>query len=229
MDAELKSAAFEIARRVAACPHSNGCRAEFYGKARSGEQRHIAPVPSPDFIGSRYSGLVIIGGNPGLAHHDIHHANDRHMFDLQRKIAAGDQAAFDELLEFMPRSMAHWPQVVDSDGRQRLQYDIEEIAYVNLVKCGTIPGKGNTHSLFNGTGILNRCWEQHTRQLLELLRPTHVLALWKPIVTLLEGLDYPIQEIEVGYHNGARQLTKDERYATARHVIDSFYGRATSS
>lgn len=228
MDAELKRRALEIARGVAACPHTAACGSEFYGKYeknRLGDRRHFAPVPSPDFIGSRYSGLVIVGGNPGLAHQPVHRANDRRMFELQQRIATGDQVAFDELLAFMPRSMAHWPQLVDSDGRRRLQYDIEEVAYVDIVKCGTAPGKGDTHSLFNGTGILNRCWELHTRRLLEQLRPTHVLALWKPIIGVLERLGYPLHDKVVGYYSGARHLTKDARYATARGVVDRFYGR----
>lgn len=185
-------------------------------------------MPSPDFIGSRYSGLVIVGGNPGLAHHGVHHANDRRMFNLQRRIATGEQSAFDELLEFMPKSMAHWPQVVDSDGRHRLRYDIENVAYIDIVKCGTAPGKGDTHSLLSGTAILARCWEQHTLRLLELLQPTHVLALWKPIIEVLERLGYPLQDKMVGYYNGARHLTKDKRYATARGVVDNFYGRSAA-
>jgi hypothetical protein len=149
------------------------------------------------------------------------------MFELQRRIAMGDQAAFDELLAFMPTSMAHWPQVVDGDGRLRLQYDIEEVAYIDIVKCGTAPGRGDTDSLFKNTGILGRCWEQHTRRLLELLRPSHILALWKPISGVLERLGYPLDDKVVGYHSGARHLTKDARYATARGVVDRFYGRPT--
>jgi hypothetical protein len=228
LEVGFKRSAFEIARGVAACPHSAVCGLEFHRKlekSQPGKQRHFAAVPSPDFIGSRYSGLVIVGGNPGLAHHGVHHANDQRMFDLQRRIASGDQAAFDDLLAFMPTSMAHWPQVVDVDGRGRLKYDIEEVAYVDIVKCGTAPGRGNTHSLFNGTAILGRCWNHHTRQLLELLQPTHVLALWKPIVGVLERLGYPLHDKVVGYYCGARQLKKDARYATAHAVVDSFYGR----
>jgi hypothetical protein len=228
LDGELRSRAFDIARGVAACRHVTACGSEFhrkYGRASSGGRTHFAAVPSPDFIGSHYSGLVIVGGNPGLAHKGVHHANDRRMFNLQRRIATGDQVAFDELLAFMPGSMAHWPQVVDSDGRRRLQYDIEKVAYVDIVKCGTAPGKGDTHSLLSGRAILGRCWEQHTRQLLELLRPTHVLTLWKPIIRVLEQLGYPLHDKVVGYYNGARHLRKDSRYATAHSVVDHFYGR----
>lgn len=220
--------AFNLAQTVAACPYTTNCRAQFeerHKAATANRPLRFADVPSPDFIGSRYSGLLIVGGNPGLAHRPIHHANDDHMFALQRKIAKGDQAAFDELMAFMPSSMAHWPQVVNVYGRDRLQYDIEDIAYIDIVKCGTSPSGADTMSLFRRTNILDRCWNLHTRQLLELLRPTHILALWKPTLGILAKLGYPLAGIMVGYHSGARNLTLDQRYVHAHAVVDDFYGR----
>lgn len=229
LGAELERRFFEVARGVAGCPNIDICRGEFLGKypeARTNERRHFASVPSPDFIGSRYSGLVIIGGNPGLAHQGVHYENDRRMFDFQRRVAAGDQEALTELLAFLPSSMAHWPQVVDTQSRLRLGYDIEDIAYIDIVKCGSAPAKGDTRSLFARTKILERCWKLHTRQLLELLQPTHILALWKPILGVLDYVGYPLHDKVVGYHTGARHLTKDARYAMAHGVVDDFYARA---
>lgn len=228
LNPEVATEAFAIAQGVAACPHIGICRAEFFdkfGRGHTGDRRHFASIPSPDFIGSSYSGLVIVGGNPGLAHRGIHHENDQRMFNLQHRIAGGDQAAFSELMHFLPHSMAHWPQVVDTESRRRLRYDIQDVAYIDLVKCGTAPAKGDTRALFSGTEILSRCWGEHTLSLLELLNPTHILALWKPIVGVLETLEYPMGNRVVGYHSGARHLTKDARYAPAVGVVDDFYGR----
>lgn len=225
---DLLAPAFEIAQLVAACPHSSICKSEFQKKyARSGSNHkvHFADVPSPDFIGSRYSGLVIIGGNPGLAHRGSHFENDLTMFELQREVAKGDRDAFEKLMSFLPFSMEHWPQVVDSDGRRRLKYDIEDVAYIDIVKCGTSPARGDTRALMAGTGVLGRCWETHTRKLLSVLAPTHILALWKPILGVLEGLGYSLKDKETGYYCGARHLTKETRYSTACGVVDSFYAR----
>ena len=229
MVTRIRQAAFDIARGVAACPHLATCSREFHNKfpSRDGEKpTHFAPTPSPDFIGSRYAGLVIVGGNPGLAHQGVHHEKDARMFALQKRIALGEQAAFDELLAFMPDSMAHWPQVVDRGSRAMLRYDIEHVAYIDIVKCGTRPAQGDTHSLMKRTGILNRCWEQHTRKLLDLLQPTHILALWTPTLRVLQRLGYDIDSKIVGHHSGARHLTKIAKYANAHPVVDDFYRRS---
>lgn len=221
--------AFEAARGVAACPHSATCQTDFREKGQRKsvpEHWQLARTPSPDFIGSRYRGLVIVGGNPGIAHSAVHDLNDRRMFELQRQIAQGDRHAFERLMGFLPGSMAHWPQMVDSDGRRRMRYDIEEVAYVDIVKCGTRPGRGDTRSLFNGTPILGRCWDMHTKPLLKLLQPTHIVALWTPIQEVLIRLGFEFQGAIFGHYDGARHLTKDQRYARARHVFDNYYERA---
>lgn len=147
------------------------------------------------------------------------------MFRLQQRIAEGDETAFAELCSFLPISMATWRQMVDIESRKRLNFDIQDIAYINLVKCGTRPGGGSPQSLFRGTGILGRCWEMHTRALLEILKPTHVVALWKPIVAVIEGLGFPLKTVVHGYHSGARNLAIAERYAAAAPVFDEYYSR----
>lgn len=228
MDAGIKAGSFSTAREVAACPFVGLCSSEFFEKHRPTTETHrwhFANVPSPDFIGSKYRGLVVIGGNPGLAHHGIHYENDKVIFNLQRRIAQGDQEAFDALLAFMPSSMAHWPQVVNNDGRRRLEFNIDEIAYIDIVKCGTAPAAGDTAALLRGTGILKRCWQTHTHRLLELLAPTHVLALWSPIPRVLRELGYPLEDKVVGHYTGARHLTSEAKYASARQVVDDYYGR----
>lgn len=150
------------------------------------------------------------------------------MFELQRRLARGEKGAFDELMRFLPESMANWPQVVNADGRRRLRFDIENVAYIDIVKCGTAPGRADTSALFGGTEILNRCWTNHTRRLLELLAPTHILTLWTPIKKVLEGLSYSLKDKELGNYNGARHLTLEQRYAPAVAVVEDFYKKLQS-
>jgi hypothetical protein len=51
----------------------------------------------------------------------------------------------------------------------------------------------------------------------------HILALWTPIVEVLQRLDHPLHDKVVEYYNGARNLTKDARYATACAVVDRLW------
>ena len=184
------------------------------------------PLPSPDYVGSRYRGLIIVAGNPGIAHAGIHYVNDAHMFELQSRIATGNQSAFAELMAFLPESMLHWPQMVSADGRKRMAYDVEEVAYIELVKCATRPLASDLRSLLRGTEILNRCWRTHTRTMLDMLQPTHIVALWKPIIPTLQHLGFHFPDSSrIGYHSGARNLPLDLRYKAAKPVFDSYYGR----
>lgn len=222
MRQEFRNRCFASAQRVAACPHLTTCRSEL---SAAGKEMPL-PLPSPDFVGSRYRGLVIVAGNPGIAHAGVQHHNDAIMFDLQQRVGAGDQDAFEQLMVFLPESMLHWPQVVNAAGRERMGYDIEEIAYVELVKCATRPLGSDLRGLLRGTDILSRCWETHTRAMLALLQPTHIVALWKPIIPTLEHLGYQFSaQSRIGYHSGARSFTLEQRYAHAKPVFDHFYGR----
>ena len=213
---------FARAVEVAACPHLATCRAEM----SAAKKAMPLALPSPDYVGPKYNGLLIIGGNPGIAHRAAHHANDAHMFALQAKIATGDQAAFDELMTFLPQSMAHWLQMVNTDGRQRMQYDIEEIAYIDIVKCATRPGGSKLEALLAGTQVLQRCWTTHTAALLDLLAPTHIVALWAPIISTLKGLGYTFPSNAIsGHYDGRRNWGRDQRYQAAKPVFDAYYDR----
>jgi hypothetical protein len=212
----LMDAAFEGAVKVAACPHIGTCRQESGIMPRE--------LPSPDFIGSRYRGLVIIGGNPGVAHKPAHFVNDDLMFDYQRRIAQGERVAFEKLMAFLPESMRRWPQMVNDTGRRLMDYDIEEVAYVDIVKCATKPGSSDLRRLFrHAPDVIGRCWTHHTKPLLELLKPTHIVALWKPIVPTLQSLGYIFPKgVPIGHYNGCHSWSLDRRYAGAKAVFDAF-------
>jgi len=207
--------------RVASCPHLATCRSEL--RLAGKEVQMPLPMPSPDYIGPNYRGLVIIGSNPGLAHTAAQSMNDRKMFALQEQIALGSGEAFRELMRFLPTSMLGWKQVVDRKSREYLGFDISEVAYVNLVKCATNPGGSDAQKLFTGTNIVKRCWKNHTGPLLELLRPTHIAALWKPVIKVLgkQGYLFP-KGVQVGFHSGRRSASLEERYATVRDVFQDF-------
>jgi hypothetical protein len=222
MDEFKQADLFDHAVRVAACSHIATCRAEF---ARIGGVMPL-PNPAPDYVGPDYRGLVVIAGNPGLAHAGVHNDNDALMLALQARVARGDQRAFEELMAFLPDSMEHWPQMVNADARRSLRYDIREIAYVEIVKCATRPLGSNLRRLFHGTNVLTRCWETHTRALLEALAPTHIVALWKPIIPTLQALEFNFPEgARIGSYNGNRSFSSQRRYAEVVSVFDAYYGR----
>lgn len=181
--------------------------------------------PTPDYVGPRYRGLVVIGANPGIAFRSKQKANDAHTFELQDRIAAGDRVAYDELLLHLPESMLGWQQMVNGFARQFLRYDIEEIAYINLVKCATTTPHSDVHNLFrnNAKAIPQRCWDANSLPLLESLRPRFIAALWRPVLGSLRQLGYLFAGVEMtGAYNGQRNLPIHKRYEDVKKVFDAF-------
>jgi len=208
---------FPFARQVAGCIHRDRCRIEC----------GVMPFerPAPDYFGPRYRGLVVVGANPGIASNATHQKNDARTFELQTQIAAGKRDAFRELMRFLPESMIAWKQVVNGKGRQYLDYDIEEIAYINLVKCATTKQNSDVFKLFTGAAseIPKRCWETHTKNLLDALQPSFVVALWTPVLDSLKRLGYQFGGVQqTGSYNGQRNLTTGRKYEGAKTVFDTY-------
>lgn len=217
-------------RYVATCAHRDTCLRD------CGTMIPERP-PSPDYIGPRYAGLVIVGANPGNGSNGAQTANDTLMERLMRQVGEEpDAAAFHALMKFLPTSMLEWKQVVSASHRQILGFDIEEIAYINLVKCKTTSASADPFDTV-GEAVTQRCWKTYTAYQLQRLRPSHVIGLWKGIDAVLETLGYDIQgktfrlprggdteviDVVYGYHNGQRSLTKDQRLADAKRVVDDF-------
>jgi hypothetical protein len=206
-----------LIKNIAACPHLALCRSEC--------NLITDPKPCVDYIGIRYRGLVIIGANPGIATTPDQKTNDERMFALQNALAAGNDQAFVDLMKFIPESMLGWRQLVNERDRSYLQYDIEEVAYVNLVKCSTNKLSSDVHSLFIGTAksIPQRCWDTHTRDILQFLKPRVVIALWMPIRSSLTKLGFSFGDVEqFGAHNGSRTAKFEKRFEEIKPIFDSF-------
>jgi hypothetical protein len=128
-------------------------------------------------------------------------------------------------MRFIPQSMLGWRQVVNRRARDFLKYDIDEVAYVNLVKCGTTRTSSDIHSLFKGGAgsIPKRCWDTHTRDLLDYLKPSRVVALWKPIRSNLARLGFSFDGVEkFGAHNGSRSVSFDDKFLEIKPIFDQF-------
>jgi len=157
--------------------------------------------------------------------------NDACTFELQERIANGDRIAFEELQRHLPKSMLGWRQMVSRSAREYLDYDIEEIAYINLVKCATTVTNSDVHKLFKGAAndIPKRCWDLHTQLILESLKPRFVVALWKPVLKSLELLGYRFDGVEkFTSYNGQRNLRSEEKYEGVKAIFDVFRGRGVS-
>lgn len=220
--ASLQESFYPFAKKIAACANIALCRQSCFAIT--------TPRPSPDFVGKNYRGLLIIGANPGIANNQSHNANDKIMFSLQENLANNDTDAYNDLISHLPQSMIHWKQIVSSKHKNYLGFDVDEIAYIDLVKCAT-KSIGNSQSdvianfrkIANGLDIPSLCWNLHTKEIINFLKPTHIIFLWKPIEKNLRKLGYDFKGVvDYASYNGSRHLKMEAKLDDVKLLIQKY-------
>lgn len=205
--------------RILACPFHQKCRAECQPQSNLTEE-----APIPDFCGRSYKGLVIIGANPGKATSKKYIEKDakRAILAEQFKNAPTSQN-FEEVHDFIAGYMGEWKNnVVAENFRNDLHLNVEEIAYVNLVKCRTKLTASHPYQTVGET-ITRRCWGQNTKSQLDLLQPRYVIFLWKGVRETLEELDITLaRHKDAGVYNGNRSKPYPERIAEIKPIFEAF-------
>ncbi len=135
-------------------------------------------LPQPGYMGARYwpGGLVFVSMNPGAGpQHGLSVDDQRQYGALQRLRDADEDAAragFDELTQVLADIMPGWKihQNFVAPVLQAAALDFSEVAYVNLLKWRTTASSGLTR-------LYALSWDHHTREQLELLAPSRVIAV----------------------------------------------------
>jgi hypothetical protein len=201
--------------QVANCPNLARCRSDC-------QKLDKTKFPSPDFVGRRYRGLVIVGGNPGNSYNASTSQSDQVADQLMDRVRMhGRQEDAEKVLEFYPSWMLSWKQIVNASHREILRFDIEEVAYLNLVKCKTLVGSSNTLRLV-GTEVFERCADTYALRQLEILRPRFLVGLWQPIRGMLEGAGFSFRGIQYAAYNGQHSLPLEERLSDIKRLFAQF-------
>ena len=195
----------EVTTNMAECQHYETCRAE----CPSMDPRMR---PAPDYLGPRYRGLVIVGANPGIANSgDFEVGDTKRDLLMSRMTKSNSASTYNELTSFLASYMGTWKNNLSNDWfRNFLGYEIEEIAYVNLVKCRTFNTGSNPRRVV-GDGITRRCWNEHTSRQISALNPDYVVGHWKPIRATLQWLGYRFETVQYASYSGARNLDYAQR------------------
>jgi len=135
-------------------------------------------LPQPGYMGLRYrpGGLVFGSMNPGAGPQDGFSPEDvrqyRALEGLRDAVDAVLCAAFDELTtalaDIMPTWKIHRNFVAPVMAAARV--DFSQVAYVNLLKWRTKASSGLAR-------LYALSWQAHTREQLELLAPSRVVAI----------------------------------------------------
>jgi hypothetical protein len=171
-------------------------------------------TPQPGYIGRKYSnqnGLVIIGANPGIPNVSPFIQKDPiYIQHIQNFARNKDYDQFLQYLDYTDDYMKSWRNnLTNAHFRELLGYNIEEIAYINLVKCRSIQVGSNTIQTLGNT-VTRRCFNLHTIRQLNLLKPRWIIGQWKQIPKTLHSLGYDIPKT-IPCYSGQRNLTEQAR------------------
>ena len=205
-----------ISREIAQCPHMKTCRQE----CPAGLDTRL---PFPGFVGKHYAGLLIVGANPGISDREEFVKGDREHEERLRKIVkSGSMWDYENYLSFVSGYMALWKNhLCNKNFRHDLGYQIEHVAFLNLVKCGS-ERTGSDVFKNLGKNVAVRCGQRYALRQLSLLKPRYLVAQWKPVITSIHSLGFDISRIETAAYSGQRNLSIQERMREIRPLFKKF-------
>jgi hypothetical protein len=135
-------------------------------------------LPQPGYMGARYrpGGLLFVSMNPGAGPQDGLSADDQRQYAALARLRDADEgaalAAFDELTQVLADIMPGWKihQNFVAPVLRAAGVDFSQVAYVNLLKWRTTASSGLAR-------LYAISWDHHTRDQLELLAPSRVIAI----------------------------------------------------
>lgn len=100
--------------------------------------------------------------------------------------------------------MNNWKDehIVSKAARTYLSYNIEHIAFVNMVKCFRAKDASNDKGLM--TRIKDRCVTSCFLQQMKILAPKYIVCLNKATMENLKDWYSPHSDCEIGFVNGIR-------------------------
>lgn len=163
-------------------------------------------LPFPDFIGRNYRGLVVIGANPGPGGN--YSQEEQEINSLLREFSRNNSIDnYHKILDYRNSCSLYWDDrnLCSKKMRNFLNFDLEDIAYLNIVKCKT-EGKGSSVIYKIGKAVSERCFEHYLKKQLEILNPKYIIAQWKAIPDDLKELKFYFPESNIPFLDGNQTL-----------------------
>lgn len=191
----------KVLHDTAHCPHMPIC----------GKEGMDCRNMFPGFIGRRYAGLVIVGHTPSnnknfAAENEdfIHYVDEFRKTVFSKDENSSCTARFLDYNEALCRYMNSWPEgcLVSREERDFLDYDIENVAFINIVKCFRKENKDTRYK----EDIQNRCFRSYCQKQLEILSPRYIICIDKRTMTLLKELYTLPENCILTSRNGRRDF-----------------------
>ena len=194
---------------VISCDHCSGAG---YPKLLRDDSFNL---PQPGYIGSNYKNrrVLLVGQNPGVSP-DRFSVQDTEFAEVQIALRNDASArSYENLKSINDRIMPAWPVVARQFPLGECGLRLNEIAYVNVVRCRT------EENATPGKKITQACIDNHLVRWLDWLQPRVVVCIGKwahdRIANLLE-----VRRIPHGFVNRRRSLSGAERQENRMQIMD---------
>ena len=129
-------------------------------------------VPQPGYIGKGYgaTGLLLIGQNPGLPNESLAREDRMHTAALRALRDSPTEQEYARLQVILNCVIPTWPVHNNHFPLRECGLNLEDIAYLNLVRCRTGEKAPNTSTV-------EQCRRTHFEPWLEKLNPTETQEL----------------------------------------------------
>jgi len=174
-------------------------------------------VPQPGFIGEKYAlhRVLLVGQNPGRPNEKKQELvrRDKIYTGLLRAHAeAPSEVSYSRLADELKAFIPHWPVHGKYFPLEDCGLTLDEIAYMNVVRCRT------ESDAIPGVRLVASCLTHHFEAWIEFLRPSVVVFIGKWAADVW-GSTATSRGIPNAFMNRQRSLSADEREANRQEVI----------
>ena len=187
------------------CPYCTDCQKE---GMRCREMKY------PGFIGKRYAKFVVVGHFPANNKQYIERENAfrpyYEAFKNSQFSDALDSICYENFIaynEALSNYMREWPRgyFVSEKEREFLNYDIDNIAFINITKCKFQNSEKQRDD--NAVKMIDAyCFNKHFINQIKILNPDHIVCVNKKTKMILENLYPEIKKFNIAAGNGSQSV-----------------------
>lgn len=171
-------------------------------------------VPQPGYIGRNFAGarVLLVGQNPGVSPERFRDQDQRYANALNALTDDPSDACMAPLQRLLEEIIPTWPVSGSYFPLQECGLRLQDIAYVNLVRCRT------TGNAMPSSTMTERCKQLHFAGWLDWLEPRVVVCVGKWAHDQIAGL-LDTRGIQHAFVNRMRSLSSAERQANVAEVV----------
>lgn len=176
--------------------------------------RGMMDLPQPGHIGMRYRGILLVGRNPCVDPTGRWKAQDSIYFKNMSELGQRpDESAYSRLEGFLVEYIKTWPICTRYFPLKECGLELDDIAYVNLVRCRTVGDKTPQKKM------TANCINNHFLPWVEKLKPNIIVFVGKWAADRVKNIEI-IKNIDCCVINRKRSLNGAQRAINRSEIVN---------